>query len=160
MSPAQCAVSELLTAELAQLEAFALLLEDEQQVLQAGQADRLPTISAAKEAAANDLAGLLKRRESALAVLGHAPGREGMRAWIATLPEDQRVAAAVRWQRLLEVAEACRDTHAVNGKLIAVQLAHTQQALNALMTAGGQAITYGPDGQQRVGGSGRSLGSA
>lgn len=160
MNPAQQVVGELLAMELAQLESFAQLLEREQAVLQAAQADQLPAISSAKEAAAAELGKLMQRRESALAILGHGAGRAGMSAWLAGLPPDQQAGHAVRWQSLLDAAERCRATHSINGKLIAIQLAHTQQALNALMTAGGQSITYGPDGQQRLGGSGRSLGTA
>lgn len=154
-------VADLLAAEWAALRQFRDLLAREQAILQQNQADELPAITQEKAAAAAELATLLQRREQALVAAGCGTGRAGMDAWIGRLAADRRPAQAARWADLLALTRTCRDEHALNGKLIASQLARTQQALSALMLAGGQPLTYGPDGQQHVGlGGGRSLGSA
>ncbi len=154
-------VGELLAAEWAALKQFRDLLVREQAILQQNQADLLPAMSQEKAALASQLGDLLQRRERALATAGCGSGRQGMESWMARLPAGQRQAQETRWNELLLLTRTCRDEHALNGKLIALQLARTQQALSALMLAGGQALTYGPDGQQHVGlGGGRTLGSA
>jgi flagellar biosynthesis/type III secretory pathway chaperone len=57
------------------------------------------------------------------------------------------------------MAEKARALNQTNGKLIATRLASNQQALATLMAAANQAALYGPDGQARPLGGGRSLGS-
>lgn len=63
------------------------------------------------------------------------------------------------WQTLLSLAEKASALNRTNGKLIATRLAHNQQALSTLLAAANQAALYGPDGQARPVGGGRSLGS-
>jgi flagella synthesis protein FlgN len=159
MMSAVSRIAELLAVELSHLQSFATVLAEEQAELQAGKAESLNRITAEKSQLAAVLASALAERESALASAGHGPGRAGMEAWLAQAPDSIRRQASANWSSLLALAERCRADHEINGKLIAIQLAHTQQALAALMNAGGQTLTYGPDGQQRIGG-GRSLGSA
>jgi flagellar biosynthesis/type III secretory pathway chaperone len=85
-----------------------------------------------------------------------------MASWLDSLGAPTKQSFAASWGQLLTLAETCQREHALNGKLIAMQLVQTQQALTALTAASGQTLTYGPDGQQsqhRLG-SGRNLGSA
>jgi flagella synthesis protein FlgN len=132
-------------------------LLSEQEILRRGDADKLPPLSDKKSALAERLGALLKSRESALVQGGHTGNREGMELWLgASHPNPLRD----QWSRLLQLATTARAQQEVNGKLIAIQMQHTQQALTALMTASGRPLTYGPDGQQRLGGGGRNLGSA
>ena len=96
-------------------------------------------------------------REEELGRRGYAAGRMGMDDWIKSA---EGTTSRRRWQQLLELATEARALNETNGKLIAVHLQHNQQALNTLLAAVDQATTYGPDGQQRAGAGGRSLGSA
>lgn len=151
-------ISRLLSAELAELRNFRSLLAEEQSLLQRGDAEELSGLTGKKSALAARLGELLHEREKALSSHGFTAGREGMESWL----ELKSTTAASRddWRELLLLAEEARREHEINGKLIAVQLQNNQQALAALMLAGGRPLTYGPDGQQRVGGGGRNLGSA
>lgn len=63
-------------------------------------------------------------------------------------------------QSLRELAAEARQLNETNGRLIAVHLQRNQQALNVLLAAADHAATYGRDGQQQAGVSGRSLGKA
>ncbi len=147
--------------ELAELTRFRALLAQESAVLQSTDIDRLPELTSGKAAAAAGLGSLLKAREATLLAMGHGTGRTGMEAWLATLPEAVRKENAEHWARLLLLGEECRSEHELNGKLIALRMAQNQKAMTALLSAGGQPLTYGPDGQQRIGtGGGRTLGSA
>lgn len=68
-------------------------------------------------------------------------------------------AARDTWQALLALAARARALNETNGRLIAERLAHNRQALAVLLAAADQAALYGPDGQPRPLGGGRSLGS-
>lgn len=157
-SPPDPVIGQRLAEELGELQQFCKALDTERGVLEKGQADKLPALVQETSRLATRLGHLLSEREQALTQMGFESGRRGMEAWLAQRPHDAGVQAA--WQQLLSLAEEARRLQALNGKLIAVQLQHTQQALAALMSASGRPITYGPDGQQRVGGGGRALGSA
>lgn len=158
MTPPTDTVSRLLSAELAELKNFRSLLAEEQLLLQRGDAEALSSLTGKKSALAARLGELLHERETALLSLGFSTGRDGMETWL----KQQNIAATslTDWQQLLVLADEARREHEINGKLISVQLQNNQQALAALMLAGGRPLTYGPDGQQRVGGGGRNLGSA
>jgi flagella synthesis protein FlgN len=80
-----------------------------------------------------------------------------MEAWLAT---PAGTAGRESWTKLLILATEARELNQINGQLIALHMQNNQQALAVLMAAANQAMTYGPDGQQRGSGSGRSLGSA
>jgi flagellar biosynthesis/type III secretory pathway chaperone len=156
------AIQQLLVEELVALREFVAVLAKEQLTLKTGAADQLPEISQNKSELANTLSTILRQRESALATLGFGSGKIGMASWLDSLGAPTKQSFAASWGQLLTLAETCQREHALNGKLIAMQLVQTQQALTALTAASGQTLTYGPDGQQsqhRLG-SGRNLGSA
>jgi flagellar biosynthesis/type III secretory pathway chaperone len=115
-----------------------------------------------KSALAGRLGTILTERERLLTSHGSGTGRTGMDAWISSIADSAKASALrAQWHSLLALADETRTIHEVNGKLIALQLQNTQQALTVLLSAAGRPLTYGPDGQQRIGsGSGRTLGSA
>ena len=158
ISPADVLIGQRLAEELAELQKFCEVLDAERGVLEKGQADKLPPLVQETSQLATRLGQLLAERERALTQAGFDGGREGMESWLAQRKQDTK--AQDKWQQLLKLAEEARRLQTLNGKLIALQLQHTQQALAALMSASGRPLTYGPDGQQRVGGGGRALGSA
>lgn len=146
----------LLARELQVLESFTVLLQREQELLAGGSTELLTALSAEKSGTVRDLSHLAAARDGELSRLGYPPGRDGMEGWTATAGNNSRD----EWLRLLDLAAQARALNEANGKLIGLQLQHNQQALNVLMSAVDQAVTYGPDGQQKPGGGGRSLGSA
>ena len=156
-APELVTVGGLLDREFRALESFVALLRREQSLLEEGSTDSLAALAEEKLKAATELADFSATRDSKLMHSGMQPGRTGMEAWTAT-----PAGAGYRqlWQRLLELTAEARALNETNGKLINIRLQNNQQALSILMAAADQAVTYGPDGQQRAGGGGRSLGSA
>jgi flagella synthesis protein FlgN len=150
-------LADLVAQELGLLQSFIALLRQEQSLLAEGEADRVASLIEEKSALAIRLGTLADARESDLAARGLPAGRPGMDLWIAS-PEG--ASSRRRWEQLLVQAAEAKMLNETNGKLISLQLQHNQQALDVLMAAANQAATYGPDGQQKNAGSGRSLGSA
>lgn len=150
-------LQNLIAEEVARLRDFLVLLEKEQQALAAGDVDRLLPLADDKNRLFGRLAQLGEARGQALAAAGFTADRQGMEGWLARQPNAN--GAGRTWQELLSLAEKARALNEINGKLIASRLADNQQALSALMAAANQAALYGPDGQARPIGSGRSLGS-
>lgn len=148
------AVADLLAEEVRLLGSFVELLHQERQLLQDGTVDALPALAERKSALAGQLADLNGQREKQLAAAGLGSGRPAMEAWLATGPAHR-----TKWQKLLELADLARNLNETNGKLVAILMQNNQQALATLLAAGGQLVTYGPDGQQTGGGGGRSFGS-
>jgi flagella synthesis protein FlgN len=150
-------IAGLLSQELRALESFIALLGREQALLAAGTGEGLTALAADKSQAALELGQLAAARDQELARMHLPTGRAGMDAWTLT---DAGTASQAKWDRLLALAAEARALNESNGRVIALQLKHNQQALAVLMAAADQTATYGPDGQPRPGAGGRSLGSA
>jgi flagella synthesis protein FlgN len=155
--PSSSPLQNLLLEEVAQLRDFLDLLENEQQALVGGDVERLLPLAAEKNDLLRRLAQLGEARGKALLAAGLATDRQGMEGWLERHPEPG--GAKRVWQELLTLAGKASALNQTNGKLIATRLANNQQALSTLMAAANQAALYGPDGQARPVGGGRSLGS-
>lgn len=156
-APPTSPLQNLLIEEVAKLRDFLVLLESEQQALAGGDVERLMPLAAEKNALFGRLTQLGEARGKALAAAGLAADRQGLESWLDRHPE---AGGAKRvWQELLSLAGKASTQNQINGRLIATRLANNQQALSALMAAANQAALYGPDGQARPVGGGRSLGS-
>lgn len=156
-TPRSATLADLVAQELGLLQDFISLLRQEESLLTRREASRLTQLAEEKSALATRLGTLASAREDDLANRNLPAGRKGMDLWVAS-PEG--ASSRRRWEQLLVLAGEAKMLNETNGKLIALQLDHNQQALNAIMAAADKAATYGPDGQQKGAGSGRSLGSA
>ena len=153
-APTESLVADLLGKEGVELRRFIDLLEREQSFLTQGDLNPLLSIAEEKSAAAERLGQLSAKREGQLAAEGCAGD---MGAWLA---KPGRQTLAKPWQTVIDLAGKAKHLNETNGKLIALRFQHNQQALATLLAAADQAMTYGPDGQQRAPGGGRTLGSA
>lgn len=156
-APELVTVGGLLDREFRALESFVALLRREQALLTEGSTDALAALAEEKLKAATELSDYSASRDAKLIHSGLQSGRAGMDAWTAT---PAGAGYREQWHRLLELTAEARTLNDTNGKLINIRLQNNQQALGILLAAADQAVTYGPDGQQRPGGSGRTLGSA
>jgi flagellar biosynthesis protein FlgN len=150
-------LASLLDKESHLLESFLALLKQEQALLETATAEPLGALAAEKSRLTSELSRLAEAREAEMVRDGIRPGKEGMNAWCRSAAG---AASRSTWQHLLALAAEARTLNELNGKLIVQRMQHNQKALAVLMAAANQAATYGPDGQQRAGGGGRSLGSA
>lgn len=153
---ASSSLHALIAEEVARLRDFLVLLEQEQQALAAGDVERVLPLAEDKTRLFARLAALGEARGKALAADGFSADRQGMDGWMAR--HADRTGSRRAWEDLLALAANARALNQTNGKLIAERLAHNQQALTTLMAAANQAALYGPDGQSRPLGGGRSLG--
>lgn len=156
-TPRSATLADLVAQELGLLQDFISLLRQEESLLTRREAGRLTQLAEEKSALAARLGALASAREDDLANRNLPAGRPGMDLWVAS-PEG--ASSRRRWEQLLVLGAEAKMLNETNGKLIALQLEHNQQALNAILAAADKAATYGPDGQQKTSGSGRSLGSA
>ena len=119
-----------LKAENIAWQALLDVLQDEEQALIAGQADRVALLNTAKLAQLQCVSDHARGRHGELLAAGHTPNHAGMNAWLAQigLPDLN-----TRWPRLCTME---RDAQVMNqriGSLIELRLAATRQALNVLV---------------------------
>lgn len=156
-NPASARLADALARELQAVQAFIALLRHEQTQLASGDTASLTALAAEKTTVAEELRRLADTREESLAALALPAGRAGMEQWIVS---TEGSAYRNPWQKLLELAVQARMLNDTNGRLINLHLRHNQEALRVLTAASAELATYGPDGQQKIAGGGRSLGSA
>ena len=152
------ALVALLAEEVRAVEEFSALLKQEEAALVEANLDPLLALAERKGEFTARLNQLVEQRHTILKTGGFPAGKDGMAKWIAAL--DKNGQAAKLWTRLLALASEASTQNGINGKLITLHFQHNQRALTALMSAANMATTYGADGQQKTGGSGRLLGSA
>jgi flagella synthesis protein FlgN len=150
-------IAGLLSRELTTLESLLAVLRQEHALLVAGASDGLTALAEKKSAAVLELGQLSSARDRALERLHLPTGRAGMDAWTLS---SAGMSSQGHWNRLLKLTAEARSLNEANGQAITVHMQHNQQALAVLMAAADKTATYGPDGQPRPAGSGRSLGSA
>jgi flagella synthesis protein FlgN len=148
----------LLDEEIAVLSEFLKILKQEEAALVAGDADGLVPVAQTKNQLAERLALIAERRTVLLDTAGLPQSRAGIETLIGRQPGAKDVQQ--RWATLLEQAREVKQRNELNGRLIAEKLSHNQQALQALSAAAERTALYGPDGQTRIGGGGRSFGRA
>lgn len=156
--PPAAALAALLSDEIRAIEGFLAVLKDEEAALVGADLENLLKLVDHKSGVAAQLNAMVERRETAQKRAGMPPGRDGMAKWIAGIDPSGKLAAL--WTRLLTLAGQARDQNQINGKLITLHFQHNQRALSTLMAAADMATTYGSDGHQKGGGTGRLLGSA
>ena len=147
-----------LHAEVTAFSAFVELLRTEQAALEARDFDAVVQLSQVKPdriAALNELAF---RRGTFLTAHSFAPDRNGMAQWLLAYGGAVQAELSRLWKGLLDLAAEAQAINRENGILIETRLQHNQRLLAAL-ASGSQPALYGPDGQTRVVGSGRDLGS-
>lgn len=157
VSPAQTLIFfTQLQAEKLVFENFIGLLEEEQRILVNGGKDELPPVTANKTKLLEDLLRLSDQRTSFMKAAGLSFEPEALSRWIS----QQNTEAKALWQQCLDLAKQAKRLNDLNGRLVAERLSGNQQAIHTLMAEANQPATYGPDGQTRSLGQGRTLGSA
>lgn len=151
-------IVELISAELGVLRQFVDVLRREQAALTDGVTDSLMALAEEKVRFAEQLAAMNHDRDLRLHAAGFGRGRDAMQAWRTS--SDLSIKVQNDLATVIELAKEARRLNDLNGKLVADRMQHNQQALNVLLSAAKQSALYGPDGQTRVGPSGRTLGSA
>jgi flagellar biosynthesis protein FlgN len=121
------------------------LLQEEQRVLVAADADSVATITPRKIQLVQQLAAQAAIRHRALGAAGFESAEAGMEPWLAA---QNSTDVRAEWEQLLDATREAKELNRINGMLINKQLAYNQQKLAELGTdaPGGNAAVYGPGG--------------
>jgi len=118
-----------LKAESAAWQALLQVLQEEEQALVEGDADRLALLSTAKLTQLQSVSGHAQSRHADLLAAGHIPDHAGMDAWLAQHGQPSHRAP---WQQLCEMEQQAQAMNQRIGALIELRLTSTRQALNVL----------------------------
>lgn len=141
----QDSLEHILQLELDNIRLFLELLEQERNLLTAGNLDDLPSLVADKDRVIDQFSRLDARRSHFLNMAGLPDGAKGMRAW--TSADDAESTAVRDWEELLNLAELAKQLNQSNAAITANWLQYTRQTLNALHGATGSTILYNTKGQ-------------
>lgn len=134
------------------------VLQEEEQALVEGAADRLALLNTAKLTQLQTVSDHARSRLAELQAAGHSPDHAGMDAWLAQLGQPE---ARARWQQLREMEQDAQSMNQRIGALIELRLASTRQALNVLVhSATGQGGLYDQAGQSVATHKGKPLTAA
>lgn len=139
------AVDGLLEQEIEALKALTELLTAEQAALKAAEPDRLPALDTRKAGLIRTLNELERERNRLIEAAPEVHPRAAMQAWLARHAPASGTTAAL-WEELLSLAREAKALNALNGKLVALHLHHTSQALAAITPSPAPSL-YGRDGQ-------------
>jgi flagellar biosynthesis protein FlgN len=148
-------LATLIDNEAAQLRAFVALLEREEALLVAGEADTLLALTAEKTERYHQLQRLHNDRALLLGRMRRPNTEAAIRELCRPLP-----GTLARWDEIRELAHQAQTRNALNGKLIVERMQHNQAALSVLLSAAQQPQLYDSAGMARPTGGGRHLGSA
>jgi flagella synthesis protein FlgN len=134
MPPAEAHDTPALLARLKQegaaWEALLQTLQDEEQALIAGEADRLTLLNSVKLTQLQNVNDHAQSRQADLLAAGHTPDPAGMGAWLAQHRQPELLA---RWGQLKQMQQQAQALNQRIGALIDMRLTATRQALNVLI---------------------------
>lgn len=139
-------LAKLLTEEKDLVVQFLDALRKEQAALIEADANALKPICESKLG----LVSQLNRVEaSRIALINLPPGKESMLQWLAQHPEEGN--ARTLWLKIVSLARVARQMHQMNGELITMHLAKTNEALSILIQKQKDVALYGSDGHSSTG---------
>jgi flagella synthesis protein FlgN len=125
-------------------QALLQVMQEEEQALVDGDADRLALLNTAKLTQLQAVSDQAQNRLADLRAAGHTPDAAGMNAWLS---QHKHADLLVRWQQLNEMERAAGALNQRIGALIDMRLTSTRQALNVLIhSATSQGGLYDHDG--------------
>lgn len=137
---------DLVTREALLVAEFITLLGDEQAVLANGDTEGLADLAGRKSELAGRLNAVDAERNAVLAGAGYPMGRSGMSQWLAATG-DESGKLATAWEELLARAKDAQAMNDLNGKLIAIRMQATGDAIGVLTQRAAGDTLYGRDGQ-------------
>jgi flagellar biosynthesis/type III secretory pathway chaperone len=153
-------VADVLRAEIAAFEQLCRVLDEEHTALVEADADRLLSLSEEKARVVEHLRDLAQDRSRIMHGLSLDPHAPDFSSRSARLSGTDAKSLATLWNALLAVAGKARDRNHDNGELLAARMTHNRAALETLNSAARRHSVYGPDGQNVIQPSNRTLGQA
>jgi flagellar biosynthesis/type III secretory pathway chaperone len=139
---------QLLAAEIATMQRFVSLLNEEKAILGGGRLETLARVIESKGVLAEELNTLGEQRRRCLQSLGVEENKEAVERWLNTL-EDHKLLLC--WNALRQLAREAKALNERNGQCIALLARNNRQLLDALSGQKTISAVYGPDGQTASG---------
>ncbi|NMG77564.1 flagellar export chaperone FlgN [Aromatoleum diolicum] len=146
---------QLIDSEAILLRSFLALLEREEALLIAGDADGLLALSKEKTERYHQLQRIHDDRALLLGRLRRPNTAASIHELCQPLPDTR-----ARWDEILNLAREAQTRNTLNGKLITERMQNNQAALSVLLNAAQQPQLYDSAGMARPTSGGRHLGSA
>jgi flagella synthesis protein FlgN len=121
-----------LKVESAAWQALLDILQEEEQALIAGEADRVALLNSTKLTRLQSVSDHARGRHDRLLAAGNTPDHAGMDAWLAQHGQPD---LRTHWQQLCAMEKETQATNQRIGTLIEMRLTATRQALNVLVHA-------------------------
>ena len=137
----------LLMQEIDCAQRLMALLDEERQALGGRDAQALEQVTEAKRALLAETEQRVAAHEGFLSARRLPAGRAGTERFLSGLPKD--AAERSLWQRLQELAAACREANEVNGRVVALSRIRVQRTLELLHGQPDAGKTYGKAGQSQ-----------
>jgi len=153
-------LADALRAEISGFEQLCRVLDEEHAALVEADADCLVTLSEEKARVVERLRDLAHDRTRVMHDLSLDPHAPDFASRSVGSSGSDAKALATLWNALLDVAGKARDRNRGNGELLAVRMTHNRVALETLSAAARRHSVYGPDGQNIIQPSNRTLGQA
>lgn len=158
MSQISVQLAASIRSERTGVQALVEVLTVERNALAQGHTDRLTETASRKRELLLHIAHLGDQRTRLLERSGFSADRRGMENWL--LANDPNGVARAEWNALVELTQKAHRLNQENGAFIDAGMRANQHALQALMSAGAAASTYGASGRSLSPVSSRSLASA
>lgn len=138
-------VSAILEREIDLISDFIALLNEEQDSLKQADPTRLPEFNTSKSGLVEKMNALEGERMAAIGQGGSLSNRASMDSWLNQNATD--TAAALKWNKLLDLAREAKNLHELNGSLIAMHLKNTAEVLAVLTQQASKPALYSANGQ-------------
>lgn len=138
-------LSGIIEREIELISRFIAVLNEEQDCLKLANPAPLSNLGEAKAELVEQMNALENERTEAIGQAGTQGGRASMESWLTRNPSD--AAAALNWNKLLELAREAKSLHELNGSLLEMHLKNTAEALVILTQQANRTSLYGSSGQ-------------
>lgn len=138
-------VAAIIEREIELISRFITALKEEQDALKQGDVAALTDLTARKMLLVEQLNSMETERLGAINLAGADQGRGSMEKWLAQNSNEQ--AAAVNWQKLLNLASEAKSLHELNAQLVDMHLRQTSEILAILTQQPEKQTLYGSSGQ-------------
>ncbi|MEY4194195.1 MAG: hypothetical protein RLZZ226_563 [Pseudomonadota bacterium] len=128
------------------------LLAEEASSLQSRDTAAIQSVTARKQALADDINHLTGRQKHLLESMGFSADRPGMECFLSQINDES---GQQLWQELIAMTVECKHRNEVNGAYLALLARYVESALDVIMGSPSQGETYDPKGSRRRGSASR-----
>ncbi len=137
---------QLVTQGCEQLAALGEVCEQERQAIEARSAEQLQAVVKQKQQQLEQIAVNIRARNQLLNTQGHNADDAGLKAFLASLPEDQTQPLQKAWQTLSEQLQTTADLNQRNERIVSRSQKNLSQLLGILQGHSAKTTLYNQTG--------------